>query len=168
MSKLVETAQKEKEVLQAQVSVLAGKNDAKDIEMYCATLETKRLTGEGGEYVVSQAFLDVIKPIVTFSDNSQVITFDEDRQQTSREAVKSLVDSVLTMALKKSLLVLVGELAQSHTPPEQPEAPGKTMKEQIMEKFGDTAKSQVIDPTNNNEVYLMALDMAGRDGFIHE
>jgi hypothetical protein len=163
LSQQFQAQKEEKAELQTQVKDLQIKNESAEIEMYNRFLENQRYTGKDGEFMLSQSFVETVKPLIPGFDSKSLVEFSEGAKISQREAFQNFTSDVIKMALNGSILIPCGKTAVSHKEPKQTQ-PVKDMKETILETYSDRAKTMVKDPNNENEVFLKCVDMAGQDG----
>jgi hypothetical protein len=167
MEKRESAMREENKTLSAQLTAETQKREEQAIHMFCQDMSTRQISDkQGNRYIVAQAFVDQVKPLLSGLDNSTVVEFSAEKKQTSREAVQELCKQVVELAASGVLVMPIGleEYAQHHSPPEEQAHP-KSEKELILEFYGQDARQEAKNPEDPNEVFLIACSTASRENF---
>jgi hypothetical protein len=124
-----------------------------EVDMYCKSLML--------EHAASPVFIEMIKNVLIHSDDHQVIEFAEDQKVTQRHALKDLFRKIVTMKKDDILTVPLQELgAGTHPRTEDTQETIEARQLRRVAEFADQARHLVSDPTNQNQVYQKALELA--------
>ena len=170
----VEEVQAEKTALNKRVELAEQKatqhelrQEAQAVEMFCKDLALERVQDtEGNEYLVSQAFVEAVKPLLSKSDNKAVVEFSDETHVTARGAMQHLVTRVVDMAAKGALIVPVGvqQYQQPHSAPEET-VDQQISRENILKEYGAEAKVSLGSETDEHKILMKAYDIAAIDDY---
>ncbi len=126
-NKLIQSFSKANEELKTELDEWKGKAtqaeqkaDEQEIIQFCESLASRRVQTKEGEAIVSQALVDAVRPVLSHADNSQIIEFSEGNETSERKAIQGLVQAVIEMASKGSLLCPIGQIHKDdHKPGEE-------------------------------------------------
>jgi hypothetical protein len=173
--KEIELNQKEKEALKnrlesAEKKVAAAEKDRElqAVEMYCKELASERLSDSNGhEYMVSKIFEDAVREIVSYSDNSSIIEFSEEKKMTARDVVKEFARKVVDLAVNQTLLVPMNakDFKQKFMPSEETQKPREVNRSTIMEFYGEQAKISCPPNAKEHDICVKAFDIAAEDEY---